>query len=335
MKLSLIIPVYNVELFIGQCLNSICSQCKDEDLFEIIVVNDGTPDNSMKIVKQYADNRKIRIIEQENQGLSVARNVGLDSAKGDYIWFVDSDDWLTEEAISYIVKSIVSHIDVDVFATVLNMYYEISGKTVIEYKPNFNVRNGRDYMFRNHNANRGACQRYILKKSFLDRYDLKFIPGIYHEDGEFCNRMLYLAKSLIILEQPVYNYRIRTSGSIMSSRPMKANDDLIKVYESLKKFADEYVVGNDDYWMYKVKIYSCLKVAIQFSRNEVFTPEFDAFYQKNKNMIKDEAKEILCKGKNLPLSYYFDVLPYALFPKIPTQIRQIVKRLLVALHIKK
>ena len=93
MKLSIIIPVYNVEKFITRCLHSCVSQNLSINEFEIVVVNDGTRDNSMKFVSQFAEEySNISIINQENKGLSAARNRGLSVAKGDYVWFVDSDE---------------------------------------------------------------------------------------------------------------------------------------------------------------------------------------------------------------------------------------------------
>lgn len=332
--LSVIIPIYKVEPYIKQCLKSILEQRISPEMIELVLVNDGTPDNSMCIVDELiAGENNVKVINQENQGLSVARNAGLDHARGKYIWFIDSDDWLEPDAFDTVKKSIERYPDIDVFASVLKMNYEKTGKVEIEYEPNYRVKSGRDYLFRNGNANRGACQRYIFRHDFLKKYNLLFMPHVYHEDGEFGNRMLYLAESLMIIDKPLYNYRIRMSGSIMSSRPMKANEDLIKVYSSLKRFAEEHVAGNDDYWMYMVKIYSCLRSIVLFSKNDIFTREFDVFYQENKNIIKNEAKRIICRGKNLPLGYYFEMLPYALFPKLPTQIRQSVKWLLGRLSI--
>ncbi len=190
-------------------------------------------------------------------------------------------------------------------------------------------------MFRNHNANRGACQRYIFKKSFLEKHGLLFMPGVYHEDGEFAERMLYLAEKLLIIPQPVYNYRLRTSGSIMSSRKMKANDDLVKIYFSLVDFGEQHVRGNADYWLYREKIYNCLKSAVYFSRNEIFTREFDTFYQANKHLIKSEARKLLRHYKEYPLGVNFKLFLFAFAPKLETQTKQIVKRLLIRLKLYK
>ena len=336
MNLSIIIPVYNVEQYIDTCLYSIYSQKFSEEDFEVIVVNDGTPDNSMDIVKQYAKRyNNLRIVSQENQGLSVARNKGLSHAKGDYVWFVDSDDWLTKDALATICTAISENQNVDVFATILWMCYEQSGKRKIEYKPNPNVKSGRDYMFRNHNANRGACQRYILKRLFLEKHSLRFMPHVYHEDGEFSNRMLYLAERLIILPTPVYNYRIRTSGSIMSSRKMQMNYDLVKIFYFLRDFAEKYVKGNDDYWPYREKIFECLSSTIMFSRNEIFSKEFNQFYRENKRLIKQEARTILPHCKELTLAENIFLLQFSLFPKLSTQIKQWAKRILVRFRLYK
>lgn len=330
MKLSIIIPIYNVEPFIDQCLSSVYAQQVFEDRFEVIAVNDGTPDKSMDIVKRYAEQHdNLTIINQANLGLSVARNTGLRHAKGDYIWFVDSDDWLTFDSLRVVLGAIEVEPEVEVFATILNMFLETTGAVWVEYKPNFEVRSGRDYMFRNHNANRGACQRYIFKKFFLQKHDLKFMPGVYHEDGEFSNRMLYLAERLIILPQPVYYYRLRTSGSIMSSRKMKMNYDLVKIYHVLKGFADKKVKGNDDYWLYREKIYQCLVSTVYFSRNEIFTKEFDKYYQENKRLIKNEARKLLPHLKKYSLSENFTLLQFAFFPKLTTQVKQGIKRFLI------
>ena len=107
MILSIIIPVYNVELYICRCLDSIYCQNQDLNKFEVIVINDGTPDNSMSFVYKYASKYKnLLVIEQKNQGLSAARNVGLIMAKGDYIWFVDSDDMVMPNSLDFLITTL-------------------------------------------------------------------------------------------------------------------------------------------------------------------------------------------------------------------------------------
>ena len=105
MKLSLIIPVYNVEQYVGRCLQSCLKQpYVMADDFELVIVNDGTKDNSMAIVEEMTrDCANVTIINQDNQGLSMARNTGLKAAKGEYVWFIDSDDWIEDGCLHEIL----------------------------------------------------------------------------------------------------------------------------------------------------------------------------------------------------------------------------------------
>ena len=105
-QLSIIVPVYNVEKYIYKCIDSLYHQGLSDDCFEIIIVNDGTLDTSMKIVSSFVDQHSnIKIINQENQGLSVARNNGLAQAEGDYILFVDSDDFIVDNSLGIILQN--------------------------------------------------------------------------------------------------------------------------------------------------------------------------------------------------------------------------------------
>lgn len=332
MKLSIIIPVYKVREYISKCLESILCQVKNNAIYEIVLVDDGTPDDSMviaySIVGRYSN---VKVVNQENQGLSVARNTGLDNTTGDYVWFVDSDDWLTDKAIESVVKSIKENPEIEVFATILNMYYEESGKTIIEYKPNPNVRTGRDYMFRNNDANCGACQRYIFKRSFLDKHSLRFMPHVYHEDGEFSLRMLYLANRLMIIPQPVYNYRIRTSGSIMSTRKMQMNYDLVKIYYALNTFCENNV-SREDYWPYKAKIFDCLRSTILFSRKEIFSDEFQKFYIEHKELIREKSGELLLHPYAIGWRRFVEALHFYFFPLFYTKLKTFIKYNIVRKH---
>ena len=103
MKLSIIVPIYNVENYIDKCLQSLYEQDLPIEHYEIIAVNDGTPDNSMKIVEQYAKRfNNIKIINQKNSGVSIARNNGISNATGDFITFVDPDDWISRDSLGQI-----------------------------------------------------------------------------------------------------------------------------------------------------------------------------------------------------------------------------------------
>lgn len=322
MLLSIIIPIYNVENYVKGCVESILNQLSQEEI-EIILVNDGSPDNSIAIVapliKGY-DN--VYVINKKNGGLSSARNTGLKAAKGEYVWFVDSDDTLLPNAVDDICNVLKTRKGLDVIATVLLTKKESSGKTKIEYQPNTNVTTGREYMFDGNHC--GAAQRFILRRQFLIDNDLFFMEGVYHEDGEFGNKMPYLAKSIYVLEKPVYCYLLREQGSIMSSRKMKMNYDLVKIYYELEWFC-EAKVAKEDKWKYKGKIFDCLKCTILFSRKEIFTKEFRQFYREHRDLIHRKAGELLCHPVEIGFRKYIECLHFYFFPLFYTKTKTFIK----------
>ena len=126
-KLSIIVPVYNVENYIRNTLDSIFSQSFPRDEVEIIIVNDGTTDSSMSIVHEFANNYltyNFKILNQINQGLSAARNAGISSAVGDYLWFVDGDDRIRINSVARILELIESYNGSDVFLFKIAEYNE-------------------------------------------------------------------------------------------------------------------------------------------------------------------------------------------------------------------
>lgn len=233
--LSIIIPVYNVEKYISRCLDSIFNQGVDESLLEVIVVNDGTPDRSVSIIESYISAHKnCTLLNQQNKGLSAARNLGFEVAKGDYLWFVDSDDWLRDNSLAEVIEYIIN-LKFDVLSSALMYCYDDQQKNHLEkiikkdcfvssyiYKFNYSV---------------GASQRYIIKRDFLKQHNLKFYPGIYHEDGEFGPRLIYFAKKVLVISKCLYNYYQRGENSIMSVWTVKNTNDAIFVYQRDKKFA--------------------------------------------------------------------------------------------------
>ena len=186
-------------------------------------------------------------------------------------------------------------------------------------------------MFRNHDANCGACQRYIFKRSFLDKHSLRFMPHVYHEDNEFSLRMLYLANRLMIIPQPVYNYRIRTSGSIMSTRKMQMNYDLVKIYSTLEDFCDKNVSA-EDHWPYKAKMFGCLSCTILFSRKEIFLEDFQKFYLEHKELIHKKSGELLLHPFAIGWRGFVEALHFYFFPLFYTKLKTYIKQYLIKKH---
>lgn len=238
MDLSIIIPVYNVEQYIRRCLDSIYCQNIDEEQFEVIVVDDGTPDNSMVIVEEFAlSHQNMTVIHQNNEGLSVARNTGLKNARGEYIWFVDSDDWLMNDAFSVLFplmndkKELIATILMYVYDSIPLNHKERNILSDIEVD---SVKYLSDYSV-------GASQRYIIKRKLLIDKQLSFYPKILHEDGEFGPRLISNVKSVYIMAKPVYCYYQRQKGSIMSSWNLKNTNDLIFVSQRIFDYSKQIV----------------------------------------------------------------------------------------------
>lgn len=205
MKLSIIIPVYNVEKYIKSCLTSLYNQQLEEDKYELLIVNDGTPDKSMDVVNEYSRcHENIRVINQKNQGVSVARNTGIELAEGDFLIFVDPDDWISPNSLHLIYNYLVSHETTEilflrsffssnkeeryVWQGILkeNQYY--SGEELYEL----------GYM-------RGSVCGGVYKKNFIMSNNIKFPKGIRNgEDSIFVMLMSMSVKYAISLNLPFY-----------------------------------------------------------------------------------------------------------------------------------
>ena len=323
--ISFIIPVYKVEKYIRKCLNSIYIQNIPDDNFEVIVINDGTPDHSMEIVSDFTrEHNNIKIIEQQNQGLSVARNKGLEVAAGEYIWFVDSDDYLMDNSIKD-VNEIILQQKTDVIVTLLNYVKEASGDILTEKYPETlcmekgqQIMVGKDYLF--NNGDHAPMQRFIIRRNFQALHKLEFIPGIYHEDSEYGPRLLYLADRVFLNTKPVYNYLLRNTGSIMASLSVKNLEHIILIFNSLMAFCEQKVEKKDKL-KFKAKAYHILLFSITYGQTFWKTKEFKIFYFKNKSVIKKNAWAL--KGVyNYNLKNVFYMLFYRFAPLSCCKFRQ-------------
>ena len=230
--LSIIIPMYNVEKYIIRCLDSIYNQSLDITKFEVIVVNDGSLDNSKELVQtHYLHYSNLKLISQENKGLSVARNVGLSQAKGQYVWFVDSDDWLAANSLKHLFQYLYN--DYKLISSMLIYNWDDNIKKEIEPIPsNTLLISNTDYIKK---FPIGAIQRFIIKRELLTENNILFFPGIYHEDGEFSPRLLYYTENVLIIKEQLYHYYQR-DNSIMHSWKLDNTLDMLVVVSRLQVF---------------------------------------------------------------------------------------------------
>lgn len=236
MILSIIIPVYNVELYIGKCLQSCLKQNSDFENYEIIVINDGSNDTSFKIIKSIVkDISNVKIINQPNKGLSAARNIGLKQAKGEYIWFVDGDDWIEQNIIIELYKAATT-CNLDILA--LNACNrDLRGNKTLDRSHKYiqgKIYSGEDYFLQN--KFQTCVPFYIFRRSFLEKNNLSFYIGIFHEDSEFTPRAILSTTRIGSVSFLCYNVLIR-EGSITRSINYKKSYDILLVANSLLDFA--------------------------------------------------------------------------------------------------
>ena len=239
--LSIIIPVYNVEKYIGRCIESCLKQDLPQVEYELLIVNDGSSDGSMEVVCQYArQTGNIRIIEQENAGLSAARNTGIKAARGEYLWFVDSDDDIKADILKQLVyKAYSKRLDVLCFGINVIKENETCVYSIYAEKEDF-VYDGVNYISKVIMP-ASACVALYRRKFLLDN-DLCFKVGVVHEDQEFTPRVYCMAKRISYINVPAYNYWVRT-GSIMTSPEKRARKakDLLVICDSLYLFTKEHI----------------------------------------------------------------------------------------------
>lgn len=248
-KLSIIIPVYNVEKYLRACLDSVFKQKGDSSDYEVIVVNDGSPDNSKAIIDEYSlIYSNIVVINQNNRGLSAARNAGLRIANGEYVWFVDSDDSITPNAVDYLKKEIEKEkCEVYVFSIIKVLESDgtmhNTNNTFISSKYNKYYNYIADGLFYHRKIPIGTSQKNIFLRKFLLDHNLFFTEGIYHEDMEFFIRVLISAKRIKPLNAHLYNYLIRTGGSITTSKiSVKHVNDRLKIINLLNEMCNKTVL---------------------------------------------------------------------------------------------
>lgn len=239
MQLSIIIPIYKVEKYIAECLHSILDQDNCGISYEIIAINDGSPDKSGEIAEGILSQSGIpyTLINQTNQGLSAARNTGLDKAKGEYIWFVDSDDWIAENSFYTLKEYLQKGLD----AITINAANSINGEkdTRLDLsKIERTTLTGKEYIL---SGKMSYCAPFtIYRREFLLGNKLKFMPGVYHEDNEFTPRAYYKLDKISATNEVLYLVRINPE-SITRSKNFKKNFDLLTVAKSLDDFYQKEV----------------------------------------------------------------------------------------------
>ncbi|WP_053954707.1 glycosyltransferase [Inediibacterium massiliense] len=254
--ISIVVPIYKVEDLIYRCVKSLINQTFDN--IEIILVDDGSPDNCPKMCDEYAkEDSRITVIHKSNGGLSDARNAGLKAAKGDYVLFVDSDDYIELDSCEKFVNTIGNE-KVDI---VVAGAKKIIGEKISLMQPSQETINkqykGSDYLeieLRNLNA-KMAVWLNLYRRKFLLENNFLFKVGLLHEDEQWTPRVFLKSKNIIVLGYEFYNYIIR-DDSISKAKDFTKNaehiisivNELLPIYKELddkelKLLLNDYLVS--------------------------------------------------------------------------------------------
>lgn len=229
-KVSVIIPIYNVSQYVGDCLRSVYEQTYS--CLEVILVNDATPDDSMEQaapwIEKLQEKCEVKIVNHNvNKGLSAARNTGIKASTADWIFFLDSDDEITPDCIRLMVKQVNIHPNLD---------FVIGGVKVIGNNWKFPL-TCRPYLDNNNDIllDYVNCKWYMMawnrlyRKDFLLRNKLFFKERIYHEDELFSFQIATIAQAMAAVYKDTYVYKVRASGSITSHRKLEIFKDLLSI----------------------------------------------------------------------------------------------------------
>ena len=241
--LSVIVPVHGVERYLPRCLNSVLSGSSAADL-EVVVVDDRSPDRSGRIAAQVArQDPRVRVLHLEhNVGLGQARNIGVDHARGRYLWFVDGDDWLAPGAVAAVLARLAETVAVDVLVV-----------DHAEVFPDGRVRPGSPQGAlagepgpllqrpRLMELSQSACTK-VVRREFLDRIGLRFANGWY-EDTSFSHPLLFAAERIDTVERVCYLYRQRPDGAItksVSDRHFEVFDQYERAWQAVESTGVTY-----------------------------------------------------------------------------------------------
>ena len=221
-KISIIVPVYNAEEYLHRCIDSILAQTFTD--FELLLINDGSKDNSGVICDEYAalDNR-VRVFHKENGGVSSARNMGLDNAKGEWITFVDSDDWLVHNIYEKMLHKLLEE-NADLCLCDINMYWGGESFVCENCLSISGIKNLDVYEYINSSWN--SSSNIVARRDLFESLKLRFpVDVAYCEDFHLTLRLLFFAAKIVKVNEPLYVYDRTNEVSAMHQLDLKKQTD--------------------------------------------------------------------------------------------------------------
>lgn len=304
--LSIIVPIYKVERYLKKCVDSLLNQ--DIDNYEIILVDDGSTDSCPQICEEYAAQySNIRVVHRENGGLSAARNSGIEVAKGAYLMFVDSDDFIEPNVLGALMRQ-VERDNLDVLRY-KHQYVDANGSPYNPYKSdpygrhNYSaeVTDGISFL----NTRFGTtcyAWAFVVRKELFE--GCIFTPGIYFEDTDWTPRMLIKAKRVASTDCMVYNYLLTRQGSITNavnrSKQQKVLNDKMRLIGEMKRQASALASRHEDNQWFNRMIAANVISIIGLLSNEFYSERKIYLDElKKMNVFPIESESVKAKLLNL------------------------------------
>lgn len=318
-KVSVIVPIYNVEPYLEECLLSLEKQTLTG--IEVILVNDGSTDDSGVIARKYAEkNENFSLIERANGGLSAARNTGLDKASGEYVYFLDADDYLLDNTLQILyTKAKQGRLDVLKFVayTFTEPFREFSWTSEggYKYKGDYpGIYKGLDALqmfIDNDDASYPSCCLIFTKRETIEKNNLRFYEGIIHEDILFHWELLALSERVAILNEPLYCRRYRAGSITQASDRMKRIASLCVSAEAAEEFISLYpqVEGKTTSWYVMFFIHWMRGNWEQMSKKQQNSAESKNYFQR----VKPIAKKYKNGGSISSKIFFINVGVYRIF----------------------
>lgn len=287
MLLSIIIPAYNVEKYISTCISKIARK-KIKNNYEIIIINDGSIDNTWKIMCQYKDDNIVLVNKEKNSGLSDTRNIGLQIANGKYVMFLDADDYFEENALAQLENIIEKFTSADVIY--MGYYIEKDNSKYKRY--DFKSKTNKVFKSDEFLLNELKCRNIpvpacfaIYKRSFLIENEIRFEIGLLHEDELWTPSVLLKANTIATTDLCIYHYIIRENSITQKKDKTQNGLDLIYICNELIKMSAE--IDNKE-----IKKYMLNHIAMLYMKAMCIGKLYRKEYKKNIN-------------KKIPLKYSF------------------------------
>lgn len=323
MKFSIIIPAYNLERYIKDCLLSILSQDLNHSDYEIIVINDGSVDDTENIVKNMAlENPQIKLINKENEGVSIARNVGIDNAQGDFLMFVDGDDSLETNTFKAIYRVMTENrLELARFGYNIT---DIQGAIVEINKTSSSIMNGEAYLLSQNNPIFFPWL-YVFSKKLLSESKIRFNSNLsFCEDKEFMIRLLSHVKRFQSFDLVRYNYRLERQGgatSVFSNKHLEhlvlANILTYQYANDLQSITLKKYLQDNCQWSIETSFYRLTTESLLYR----FGFWKDTVLKSIKHVpgIIDESTKLNLLSKSPTLFYLRHYLPRSIFHKVKNQ----------------